>query len=103
MLTYLLIVSLFGGIGYQARRWLGKQRWYMGIAFVALGYVPGFAVVLFALLAMGHPFDAARGAAAGPVFGGLIIGAVCLCSSGGWWGVPVPEERTEEHGGASEK
>ncbi|WP_263835308.1 hypothetical protein [Salinibacter sp.] len=104
MLAYFLIVTFFGGLGYQLRRWFGKQRWYMGLLFVAVLYVPGFTAALFGLIALGFPFEAARRLAGSPVLGGLVIGALFLCASNDWassFSGEVPD--TSEELGATNK
>jgi amino acid transporter len=84
MLVFFLIIAFFTGIGYQLRRWLGKQRWYVGLAFVLVLYIPGFTAVFFSLMMLGTSFEVARRTTAAPVLGGLIVGALYLCRSGDW-------------------
>lgn len=91
--VFFLIVTLFGGIGYQLRRWLGKQRWYVGVAFVLILYLPAFLAVLVGLMLLGAPFESARRVAASPTLSGLITGALCLCAPDSW----MPEASEEAH------
>jgi hypothetical protein len=99
MLAFFLIVTLLAGIGYQLRRWFGKQPWYMGVGFVVLLYLPAFVGALFVLSALGTPMDTALRTAPSPVLGGLITGAVYLCGSGGWMpGVPVEQDDATAEG-----
>lgn len=84
VLTYFLIFTFFGGIGYQLRRWLGRQRWYVGVGFVLVLYVPGFVLTLFGLVDLGMSFEAARRFAVSPVLGGLAAGAFYLCGPEAW-------------------
>jgi hypothetical protein len=93
VLVFFLIVTLFGGIGYQLRRWLGKQRWYVGVAFVLILYLPAFLAVLVGLMLLGAPFESARRVAASPTLSGLITGALCLCAPDSW----MPEASEEAH------
>lgn len=91
VLVFFLIVTLFGGVGYQLRRWFGKQQWYVGVAFVLVLYLPAFLAVLIGLMLLGAPFESARRVAASPTLGGLITGALCLCASDIW----MPEASVE--------
>ncbi len=82
MIASLLIITLLAGIGFQLRRWIGKQPWYMGVGFVIFLYVPALTGAVGALSALGMPVDAANRGVLLPVLSGLLSGALCLCSSG---------------------
>jgi hypothetical protein len=98
VLVSVLIITFFAGIGYQLRRWLGPQPWYMGVGFVVVLYMPAFLAVLVGGVALGAPFTAARQAAVTPVLSGLIVGAVCLCSSDQWAPLEEGDGRPSQSG-----
>jgi hypothetical protein len=77
-----LIITLLAGIGLQLRRWVGKQRWYMGVGFVFVLYIPAYIGAIAGFSAYGTPIDVAVRRAPSPAFGGLVLGALCLCASG---------------------